>query len=351
MRYKLTAMDLNKGGYQSPDFPVLRFWREYMKKIISFLLCISALAGCNSGQTETTTSETTTITVSETAETATSEDAATVKVTTTTAVSTVAPEYTELDGLRIYEEDALRVVIPADYTNEDIGSFFNALDDNIIFEPVEDGIFCVADGALYSKDMTKLYSAPYQCEDEHNILVPIVGLEKSFTVPESVTWIAPNAFYKECFGRVLDVIYVYEGISGENIAELNLGEFTTVQRAKKEEKSSETSEKQKRIRKWADFFNNSEEEMAFLIANITERAGENYTFSKVSGEGAEAHIYMYKSGEPAGLAVIYNYGDEPDMFYESADKSLVYQLYITSVPENFDGFYINEAQEMNPHNN
>ena len=329
-----------------------------MKKIISFLLCVSALAGCTSETAEAPTSETTTITVSETAtsdvttaETTTSKDVTNVKAATTTAVSTVVPEYTELDGLRIYEEDALRVVIPADYTNEDIGGFFNTFDDNIIFEPDEDSMFCVVDGALYSKDMKKLYSAPYQCEDEHNILVPIAGLEKSFTVPENVTWIAPNAFYKERFGGVLDTIYVYEGISDENIAELNLYEFTTVERMKKEEKSSVTSENQTRIREWADFFNNSEEEMALLIANITERAGENYTFSKVSGEGAEAHIYMYKNGEPAGLVVIYNYGDELDMLYESADKSLVYQLYITSIPENFDGFYINEAQEMNLHNN
>ena len=328
------------------------------------LLCTAALAGCTQAA-ETQINETTTVTAATTATTTvtttvtateavtTTTTAATTTTTTTTAPRIPAEKLTPEDsGLDItYKNGWVYVCIPADYTDENIGIYFNTLDDNIIFEPEKDGIFCVSDGALYSKDMTKLYSVPYQCEDEHNMLVPIVGLEKSFTVPEGVTWISPNAFYKERFGEILDTIYVYEGISDENIAELNLSEFTTVKRTKKEEKTPEISESRKRIREQADFFNNNEDEMALLIANITEKAGDNYTFSSVSGEGAEAHIYMYQNGEPVMLAVIYNYGDELNIFYESADKSLVYQLYITPIPEKSDNFYINEAHEMNPHNN
>ena len=173
-----------------------------MKKIISFLLCISALAGC------------------------TSETAVTTTPAETTAVTTVSAELTtttepplEVEGLELSFLGGVHVYIPADYTDENIGEYFRETE-NVIYEPDEDSMFCVSGGALYSKDMTKLYAVPAECEDEATRDLP--SPKKAFTVPESVTWIAPNAFYMITSERPLINLYIHDGIADENVRELVL---------------------------------------------------------------------------------------------------------------------------------
>lgn len=173
-----------------------------MKKIILFLLCISALAGCTSETAETTTAaETTTV------QTAVSD------VTTTTEPSL------EVEGLELSFLGGVHVYIPADYTDENIGEYFRETE-NVIYEPDEDSMFCVVEGALYSKDMTKLYAVPAECEDEATRNLP--SPKKAFTVPDSVTWIAPNAFYMITTERPLINLYIHDGVADENVRELVL---------------------------------------------------------------------------------------------------------------------------------
>ena len=150
---------------------------------------------------------------------------------TETAVSvTTAPEI-KVEGLDIaYEGDKIYVRIPSDYTDENIGSYFVKLT-GVIYEPHEDSMFCVYRGALYNKDMTRLYAVPYECEDEYSerSVDPDGNPAKVFTVPKTVTWIAPNAFFNRTETKPLKNIYIYSGITKENISELILwgGTFVT----------------------------------------------------------------------------------------------------------------------------
>ena len=163
-----------------------------MKKIISLLLCVLALAGCNTEEAQ------------QTAE-------------TTAAVTTAS---LQVDGLEISCEDKwVYVNIPADYTDENIGEYFRETE-WVVYVPAEDSMFCVQNGALYSRDMTKLYAVPSWCEDEETKELP--SPQKAFTVPESVTWIAPNAFHIITSERPLINLYIHDEITEENRKELVL---------------------------------------------------------------------------------------------------------------------------------
>lgn len=178
-----------------------------MKKIICLLCAAAILCGCAAENKN---------------ETITTSAAENTKAATTASLETTeAAEAMTVEGLEISEYDGeVHVYIPAGYTDENIGEYFRETE-NVIYEPDEKSMFCVVDRALYSKDMTKLYAVPAECED----IVPggsIEPVQKSFTVPESVTWIAPNAFYIITTERPLINIYVHEGISEDNIRELVL---------------------------------------------------------------------------------------------------------------------------------
>ena len=137
---------------------------------------------------------------------------------TTTTVAT-APQLT-VEGVEIsYEDKWVYVNIPADYTDENIGEYFRETE-WVVYVPDEDSMFCVENGALYSKDMTKLYAVPSWAEDEDTKDLP--GPKKAFTVPDSVTWIAPNAFHMITSERPLINLYIHDGITEENRKELVL---------------------------------------------------------------------------------------------------------------------------------
>lgn len=184
------------------------------KKIISLLLLCTMLTGCSGEQSETSVS-------------------ADIPVTseTTSASVTTKKEKPKLsvEGLTIeYDGEDIYVYIPADYTDENIGEYFRETE-GIIYVPDENSIFCVENRALYSKDMTKLYAVPAECED----IIPggsPTPVEKIFTVPESVTWIAPNAFYIITTRRPLIHIYLPDSITEENKRELVLWSGTYVHR-------------------------------------------------------------------------------------------------------------------------
>lgn len=148
-----------------------------------------------------------------------------------TSVSvTTAPEI-KVEGLDIeYNGDKIYVRIPADYTDENIGSYF-VKHTGVIYEPHEDSMFCVYRGALYNKDMTVLYAVPYECEDEpsERSVDPDGNPAKVFTVPKTVTYIMPNAFFNRTETRPLKNIYIYSGVTKENVSELILwgGTFVT----------------------------------------------------------------------------------------------------------------------------
>lgn len=186
----------------------------YLKKIISLLLLCILLTGCSSEQSETSVS---------------SDN---VPVTTTaSAPVTTKKEKPKLsvEGLEIeYDGEDIYVYIPADYTDENIGEYFRETE-GIIYVPDEDSMFCAENRALYSKDMTKLYAVPAECED----IIPggsVEPVQKCFTVPESVTWISPNAFYIITTSRPLINIYLPDSITEENRKELVLWGGTYVHR-------------------------------------------------------------------------------------------------------------------------
>lgn len=173
------------------------------KKILSLICAALTVTGCSDSKSHTTQ----TLTASETADAVHLPEA-------------TAPEIT-VEGLEVSTADGeVHVYIPADYADENIGEYFRETE-NVIYHADEDSIFCVVDRALYSKDMTKLYAVPAECEDI------IAGgstepVQKSFTVPESVTWIAPNAFYIITTERPLINLYIHGGVADENARELVL---------------------------------------------------------------------------------------------------------------------------------
>lgn len=145
---------------------------------------------------------------------------------------TTAPEVKEalsVEGLEItYEDGGVYVYIPADYADENIGEYFRETE-GVIYVPDEESMFRVENGALYNKDMTVLYAVPAECEDT----VPEGGelpKQKVFTVPESVTYIAPNAFYIITTSRPLITLYLPDGVTEENQRELVLWGGTFVHR-------------------------------------------------------------------------------------------------------------------------
>lgn len=140
--------------------------------------------------------------------------------TTTSAEAVAAAPSLTVEGLGIsYEDKWVYVNIPADYTDENIGEHFRETE-WVIYVPDENSGFCVENGALYSKDMTKLYAVPSWCEDKATMDLP--SPKKAFTVPETVTWIAPNAFHMITSERPLINLYIHDGITEENRKELVL---------------------------------------------------------------------------------------------------------------------------------
>lgn len=184
------------------------------KKIVSLLLLCTLFTGCSGEQSETSVSSDTSV-----------------PIVTASAPVTTKKEKPKLsvEGLEIeYDGEDIYVYIPSEYTDENIGEYFRETE-GIIYVPDEDGIFCVENGALYSKDMTKLYAVPAECED----IIPggsVEPVQKCFTVPESVTWIAPNAFYIITTSRPLINIYLPDSITEENRKELVLWSGTYVHR-------------------------------------------------------------------------------------------------------------------------
>lgn len=191
--------------------------RKMRKAVISLsILSLYVLAGC------TQPSEQQTLTTTSTS--ATTADA----TASTTATAVAARPALQVDGLEItYEDKWVYVNIPADYTDENIGEYFRETE-WIVYVPDKNGIFHVENGALYSKDMTRLYAVPSWCEDEETKELP--SPQKAFTVPETVTWIAPNAFHMITSERPLINLYLHEGITEENRKELVLWGGTFVMR-------------------------------------------------------------------------------------------------------------------------
>lgn len=203
------------------------------KQLIALLSCgIMLVSGCAADTavlTSATTSSVTTGIISATTTTA-GTTTTTASETTTTAVTTKAPETTvtttekiltpEDSGLEItYKDGWVYVYIPPYYTNENIGEYFRRTE-WVVYVPDEHSMFRVVDGALYSTDMTILYAVPSWCEDAETKGLP--SPKKAFTVPESVTWIAPNAFHMITSERPLINLYLHDGITEENRKELVL---------------------------------------------------------------------------------------------------------------------------------
>lgn len=119
--------------------------------------------------------------------------------------------------------------IPANCTDPDVGALINELTNTAIELDPDNTFFTLKDGCLFSIDMTVLYAAPYDAEDPYPYDEPTAPVTaKIYTVPESVTYIAPHAFYKKGSARTLDVIYAGEKITDENIAALDLYYMTEV---------------------------------------------------------------------------------------------------------------------------
>lgn len=167
--------------------------------------------------TTATTTVTTTVTTTE----AVTTTAAATTTTTTTAPRIPAAVLTPEDsGLEItYKNGWVYVYIPADYTDENIGEYFRRTE-WVVYVPDENSMFRVLNGALYNKELTRLYAVPSWCEDEETKNLP--SPQKSFTVPARVTWIAPNAFHMITSERPLIYLYIHGGITKENQKELVL---------------------------------------------------------------------------------------------------------------------------------
>lgn len=185
------------------------------KKIISLLFLCCLISGCSGEQTNVTS------------------PSETIAEQTTASAPETKEAGLSVEGLEItYDGNDICVHIPADYTDENIGEYFRETE-GIIYAPDEESMFRVENGALYNKDMTKLYAVPAECEDEIPEGEPIPK-EKSFTVPESVTYIAPNAFYIITTSRPLINLYLPDGVTEENRKELVLWGGTFVYRISEE---------------------------------------------------------------------------------------------------------------------
>ena len=129
----------------------------------------------------------------------------------------------------INNSDRYTLHIPANCTDPDVGALINELTNTEIELDPDNTFFTLKDGCLFSLDMTVLYAAPYDAEDPYPYDEPIAPVTvKIYTVPESVTYIAPHAFYKGSSARTLDVIYAGDKITDENIAALDLYYMTEV---------------------------------------------------------------------------------------------------------------------------
>ena len=129
----------------------------------------------------------------------------------------------------INNSDRYTLHIPANCTDPDVGALINELTNTEIELDPDNTFFTLKDGCLFSLDMTVLYAAPYDAEDPYPYDEPIAPVTvKIYTVPESVTYIAPHAFYKGSSARTLDVIYAGDKITDENIATLDLCYMTEV---------------------------------------------------------------------------------------------------------------------------
>ncbi len=167
--------------------------------------------------TEATTVTTTTTTVTEAVTTTTS--AATTATTTAPRIpaEVLTPEDSGLDIT--HRNGWVYVYIPADYTDENIGEYFRRTE-WVVYVPDENSMFRVLNGALYNKELTRLYAVPSWCEDEETKNLP--SPQKAFTVPAKVEWIAPNAFHMITSERPLIYLYLHGGITEENKKELVL---------------------------------------------------------------------------------------------------------------------------------
>ncbi len=201
------------------------------KQLTALLSCgVILVSGCASDKAEQTSAASVTTPLTTTA---TTTVAATTTETTTTAATTVettAAETTtttaeviltpEDSGLEItYQNGWVYVHIPSYYTDENIGEYFRRTE-WVVYVPADNSMFRVENGALYHKDMRRLYAVPSWCEDEETKNLP--NPQKAFTVPESVTWIAPNAFHMITSERPLINLYLHDGITEENRKELVL---------------------------------------------------------------------------------------------------------------------------------
>ena len=129
----------------------------------------------------------------------------------------------------INNSDRYTLHIPANCTDPDVGALINELTNTEIELDPDNTFFALKDGCLFSLDMTVMYVAPYDAEDPYPYDEPIAPVTvKIYTVPESVTYIAPHAFYKGSSARTLDVIYAGDKITDENIAALDLYYMTEV---------------------------------------------------------------------------------------------------------------------------
>lgn len=186
------------------------------------------VTGCTQ-TAETQINETTPVTTMTTATSAVTTTVTTNEAVTTTAAATTTTTTPRIpaevltpedSGLEItYRDGWVYVHIPADYTDENIGEYFRRTE-WVVYVPDENSMFCVLNGALYNKDLTKLYAVPSWCEDEETKNLP--SPQKAFTVPAKVEWIAPNAFHMITSERPLIYLYLHDGITEENKKELIL---------------------------------------------------------------------------------------------------------------------------------
>ncbi|MBR1833164.1 MAG: hypothetical protein IJ784_12160 [Ruminiclostridium sp.] len=217
----------------------------------------------------------------------------------------------------VYDVDMRTLYIPPDYNDVNVGKTVSGHSCEIIDLDENNSFFTIDNGCLFSRDMTKLCYVPYFMSEINDYIIAIGNAaEYWYSVPESVTYIAPYAICRE--GSWLSGIFVPSGVSDENIDELVLREGFYIAKNEPSGPPLSGSSFPDNVKRYTELFNTNADEWELLRKNVGncgkyaneygdilewlhKNDGDNlegYTFSIVSDEYQDPHFYCYKEGLP-----------------------------------------------------
>ena len=205
----------------------------------------------------------------------------------------------------VYYADTHTLYIPPDCKDENVGRLICKETMPVIELDENNDFYTLQNKCLFSRDMKTLYSVPFGVYDEPWWIMawqPVMFM--TYTVPDSVNYIAPNAFYNDGIG-LLGSVNVTAAVTDDNINALDIDENslfifkpyvkTPEEKARLDELNANRPESgEKRATR---LFNTDSAEWELLRKNVGDTL-DGYTFSMVSTEYLDPHFYCYKEGLP-----------------------------------------------------